>query len=333
MPKKHIDEESSYSIQKYFKLRSDMYIRPEEISEIINLPRAVTSKIASALNMGKHLILTGPEGSGKTSIAVVLAKIANKKTLNQGYILTCANKDWSFKDTIGNLIEIDNGSKLFKEGFMLKSIREDKWLIIDEINKCNTNSCFGDLINSFYGHNTILSYMHENYKNIEIIGELEEDRSYDVNQYIKNMNWRMIATMDSSERQNFNFSSDFIRRFAFIDISTNNYSNLIDEYFAKNNLHNDLLKTKVKTIFSENGLLKYNVGSSSIHDLIQYISIRSKLLTTDETVQDILAEGLELYILPQLKILDENIVKEAQSYLLGLFDGYDNIKRHISKAL
>lgn len=324
IPTKHTDSEDV--------LNSIFYIHPEEISALINLSNDITSKIASALNMGKHIILTGPHGTGKTSIAVILAKIAAKKLLNQGYILTSANNNWDTKDTIGTLIDTDNGKKVFKEGFMLKSIREDKWLIIDEINNCDTKVCFDELINSLYGHNTILSYMHENYKNIEILSEPDSDLT-ESHQYIKNKNWRIIATIDSTEKQKLNFSSDLIRRFAFIDISSNNYVHLIDEYFTKYKLHNDLLKTKIKTIFSENGLLKYNIGASSIHDLIQYISIRNDLITQEETMQDILAEGLELYILPQLRILDESTAKEAQSYLLGVFDGYDNIKRHLSKAL
>lgn len=331
IPTKHFSD-NKIENQSYNTPENNQFIHPDEINSLINLPKEISSKIASALNMGKHLILTGPQGSGKTSIAVVLAKIANKKQINNGYILTTANKNWTSVDTIGNLIQINNNENIFKEGYILKSIREDKWLLIDEINNCDTRICFNDFINSFYGHNTILSYTYSNYKNIEIIGE-PEDIIYDENQYVKNKNWRMIATLDYTDTQKIDFTADFIRRFAFIDIGVNNYTNLIDEYFLKNNLHNDLLKTKIKTIFSESGLLKYNVGASSIHDLIQYISIRSNLITQNENMQDILAEGLELYILPQLRILDQPYIKEVQSYLLGLFEGYENIKKYITKAL
>jgi energy-coupling factor transporter ATP-binding protein EcfA2 len=311
-----------------------LYIAPDEINKLINLPREVVSKIVAALNMGKHLVLTGPHGSGKTSIAVILSKIAHQKGLNKGYNLALANDNWTSFDTIGGLIDIaDNSKKIFKEGFILKSIRENKWLIVDEVSKCDTNKCFNDFINGFDSHNTILSYMHDNYKNIEIISE-PNDETYDTNQYIKNKNWRMIATIDSSEMFEGNFSPALLRRFAFIEIGAGNYQSLIDEYFIKNNLQNDLLKTKIKSIFSENGLMKYkDVGASSIHDLIQYISIRSNLLSEEENMQDILAEGLELYILPQLKVLDDKTIKEIQAYLINLFEGYENIKKHISKAL
>lgn len=311
----------------------NMYINPEEISGLVNLPNEIICKIASALNMGKHLILTGPHGSGKTSIAVVLAKIAHQKNINNGYNLTSATEHWTSFDTIGGLMDDYNSKKVFKEGFILKSVRENKWLIIDEISKCDTYKCFNDFINSFYGHNTILSYIHENYKNIEIINEPLQD-TYEVNQYVKNRDWRIIATMDTLEKHHMNFLPAFIRRFAFIEIGVNNYSSLIDEYFLKNNLQNDLLKTKIKSIFSENGLLKFkDVGASSIYDLIQYISIRSKLLSEEENIQDILAEGLELYILPQLQVLDDKIIKEVQTYLIDLFDGYEKIKNQIRKAL
>lgn len=312
----------------------DMFIYPEEISNLVNLPNNIISQICSALNMGKHIMLTGPHGSGKTSIAVILAKIAHQKGFNNGYILTSANENWTSLDTIGGLIDVENNTrKIFKEGFILKSIRENKWLIVDEISKCDAYKCFNDFINAFYNHNTILSYIHENYKNIEIISDPLQ-HAHDINQYIKNKGWRMIATMDTSEKQDINFPLALIRRFAFIEIGVSNYSDLIDKYFLKNNLQNDLLKSKIKNIFSQSGLLKFkDIGASSIHDLIEYISIRSKLMTEDENIQLILAEGLELYILPQLRVLDNKILKEVETYIINLFDGYENIKKSISKAL
>lgn len=321
-------------IEEQIQTEIDMYINPEEISEHINLPRDVINKIASALNMGKHIILTGPHGSGKTSIAVVLAKIAHNKGLNNGYNLASANEYWTAADTIGSLIEIEEThKKIFKEGIILKSIRENKWLIVDEISKCDTYRCFNDFINALHNYNTILSYMHENYKSIEILSE-SADGNLDINQYLKSNDWRIIATMDTSEKHHMSFSSALIRRFAFIDIGTNNYSKLIDEYFIKNNLQNDLLKTKIKSIFGENGLAKYkDIGASSLYDLIHYLSIRSRLMNDDDNIQDILAEGLELYILPQLGLLDEKVIKDIQEYLLSVFDGNEDIKQYINKAL
>lgn len=330
--KKNIVEVEEFEEQ--IQTEIDMYIKPEEISKHINLPKNVINKIASALNMGKHIVLTGPHGSGKTSIAVVLAKVAHQKGLNNGYNLASANEYWTAADTIGNLIEIEGmHEKKFKEGVILKSIRENKWLVVDEINKCDTYRCFNDFINALHGYDTILSYIHENYKNIEILSE-GTDVTLDINQYSKSKDWRIIATMDTSEKHHINFSPALIRRFAFIDIGTNSYSRIIDEYFIKNGLQNDLLKTKIKSIFGENGLAKYkDIGVSSLYDLIHYLSIRSKLMDDDDNVQDILAEGLELYILPQLRLLDDKVIKDVQEYLLSVFEGNEDIKQYISKAL
>lgn len=311
-----------------------LFIKPEEISTHINLPKNIINKITSALNMGKHIILTGDHGSGKTSIAVVLAKIAHKKDLNKGYNLASANEYWTAADTIGSLVEVeDMHKKIFKEGVILKSIRENKWIIIDEINKCDTYRCFNDFINALSGYNTMLSYMHENYKNIEILSE-NTDGKLDINKYLKSKDWRIIATMDTSEKHHMSFSPALIRRFAFIDIDTNNYSKLIDQYFIKNCLQNDLLKTKIKSIFGENGLAKYkDIGSSSIYDLIHYLSIRSKLMDDDDNIQDILAEGLELYILPQLRLLDAKVIEDVQKYLLNIFEGNEDVQQYIRKVL
>jgi len=175
--------------------------------------------------------------------------------------------------------------------------------------------------------------MHQNHKNIEIINETQ-DEEYEINQYKKTKEWRIIATMDSSDKSSINFSSSFIRRFAFIDLGDINYSNLIDLYFEKNDLQNDLLKSKIKSIFSNNGLLKYKeIGSSSLYDLINYISIRSSLIAKEDNIYYILAEALEIYVLPQLQILDNKVVLEIKSYLLGLFDDYDNIKQKFHAIL
>ena len=311
---------------------SSLLITHEDISNLVDLPDNIIFKITAAINMRKHIIITGPNGSGKTSLAVILAKIANKKGLNNGYNLVSAAKSWNFEDTIGNNI-LYNEKNHFKEGFLLKSIREDKWLIIDEINKCNTETCFGDFLNSLYGHNTILTQTHENYKNIEIISD-PHNEELQIHQYFKNREWRLIATMDNSERQSIDFSSSFIRRFAFIDLGAINYSSLIDKYFEKNNLQNDLLKSKIKTLFNSDGLLKYKeIGSSSLYDLINYISIRSILLSDQDNIYYLLAEALEIYILPQLQLLDGKIISEIRSYLLVLFDDYENIKKKLQAVL
>jgi MoxR-like ATPase len=117
----------------------------------------VTAAIAAALNSRKNVILTGPPGTAKTTLAEVTAQLAHRAGLSQGYKLTTATADWTTYETIGGLSPAKSGHGLeFRQGHFLEAIASNKWLVIDELNRSNFDRAFGRLFTILSGQSVVL---------------------------------------------------------------------------------------------------------------------------------------------------------------------------------
>lgn len=59
--------------------------------------------ITAAIQSGKHVILTGPPGTAKTTLAMLTSELASQAGWCSGYQLTTATADWTTYETIGGL--------------------------------------------------------------------------------------------------------------------------------------------------------------------------------------------------------------------------------------
>lgn len=117
------------------------------------------NSLAVALNSGDHVILTGPPGSGKTELATQLPKKLNP---SQPFLLCTASPDWTTNELIGHYMpttrQDDKTVLEFEPGFFIQAISDGKWLIIDELNRADIDSCMGPLFSVLSGHEVILPY-------------------------------------------------------------------------------------------------------------------------------------------------------------------------------
>lgn len=311
-------------------------------------------QVASSLNAGKHLILIGPPGTGKTTLAHEICRFARQRNYSNGTTLSTASADWTTFDTVGGHVPTPQQTLEFRPGLFLRAIATGQWLVIDEINRAEIDKAFGELFSVLSGQPVDLPYVVGDYPvrvlppsspNLDKWWSPNEVHSgYD---YVIHPNWRVLATMNVYDRSSlFAMSFAFMRRFAFVDVDlpqAGQYHGLltrwldelaVDELKVAQPARDSIEDTLQKMLALESLMSRRALGPAIVSDIIRYLGDRyAHANGVVLEPLEVLGEAFLLHAVPQLDGLEPEGIRDIYNHVGALLGADDIASRHSHTVL
>jgi len=212
-----------------FPSQSRIDVAIDKISQTLLVNKKTIMQVVISILSGRHIILAGPVGTGKTTLAKLVGELFWETDIYNGYYseIYTATAEWSSYEVIGGMVPRIRNSQPTYEIAMgcvsetvldnwseppaariptIKGNRKFKgtWLIIDEFNRADIDKVFGQLFTS----------LETRVLRVPVIegSEIFEDVKIP-------LDYRIICTLNTADKHYlFKLSDALKRRFAYIEL-------------------------------------------------------------------------------------------------------------------
>lgn len=191
--------------------------------------------IMTAIASSTAVILVGPPGTGKSALIRKAVGTISTRQLANGNpgvkipIWATPDESWTSRELIGGET-VAGADIVFRPGWVLRAIEEDRWLILDEANRGDLDRIFGALLTWLAGGEVTVGVESSavdakliklgwtpGKSYVDIISGTGEDRGEI--KYLAGNDWRLLGTYNALDSQRvFRIGAALGRRFARVPI-------------------------------------------------------------------------------------------------------------------
>lgn len=281
----------------------------------------VVAAALTHLQLGRHLLIIGPPGTGKSTFAANLARAAREGLIDveappADIHMATASANWTAFDTVGGYVPSRVGDLEFRPGVFLRAFRDDAWLVIDELNRADADKAFGSFMGVLAraGGAQVLPFELVAGETAYPVRILPADAEGDdtPGDFRVPDGWRVIGTMNTYDKNSlFRLSYAFMRRFAFIYFAPLDVEQTLEAASQDIDFDDDDA-SRLRTLLQACQDSGRALGVAIAADVARFVAIAR----TRDDVEEPFLDALVAHVLPQLDTLEPEAVGEFMERLL-----------------